>query len=150
MSSWRRALRLALRPAALAEDTATEEAALAKERGAQGGVLWRAGLIGIGVGLVVCALGVVLGRWLEGWLRRATDGGWDFWMNVEHDLPWIGVGLGAIFLLTGVLRLLAAAFPKLLGASRGAAAVRILLVAALGAGLFVLGAVLLQDLWSAI
>ncbi|GMU59969.1 MAG: hypothetical protein AMXMBFR34_17320 [Myxococcaceae bacterium] len=49
-----------------------------------------------------------------------------------------------------MLRLLGAAFPALLGPSRGAAALRILVVAGLGTGLPLLAAVLLQDFWAAV
>lgn len=150
MSAWRRALRLALRPGALADDALPDTKVLGREQAAKREVLWRAGVIGVVGGAVVTALGVVLARWLERQLREATGGGWDFFMNVEHDLPWVGAALGGIFVLTGVLRLLGAAFPALLGSSRPAAAARIALVAVLGTGLFVLAAVLLQDLWLAI
>lgn len=150
MSAWRRALRLALRPGALADDALPDAKVLGREQAAKREVLWRAGVLGVVGGAVVTAVGVVLARWLERGLREATGGGWDFFMNVEHDLPWVGAALGGIFVLTGLLRLLGAVFPALLGSSRSASVARIALVAVLGTGLFVLAAVLLQDMWLAI
>jgi CBS domain containing-hemolysin-like protein len=123
---------------------------LPTEPAARRATLWRAGLLDLVGGTVVMALGVLVARWLVIRLHIVPAGGWDFWMNVEHDLPWVGAALGAIFVLTGLLRLLGAVFPKLFGSSRSAAVVRLALVAVLGAGLFVLAARLLKDLWMAI
>ncbi|MEW5738408.1 MAG: hypothetical protein AB1938_05750 [Myxococcota bacterium] len=147
---WWRALKLALRPGALADDATTSAQVLAQEQAARRAVLWRAGVLGIAGGAAVMAVGVAAARSLERWLRTVTDGGWDFAMNVAHDLPWVGAALGGIFVLTGLLRLLGAGFPKLLGSTRTASAMRILLVAVLGAGLFVVAAVALQGFWAAL
>lgn len=98
-SPWRRALWLALRPGALADDRDSTAEVLQREQVARG-VRWRAGVLGVvGGGAAVMGVGVLAARSLERWPRQVTDGGWDFWMNVEHDLPWVGAALGGIFVL---------------------------------------------------
>lgn len=150
MSLWRRALRLALRPSALTDDAVPSKEVLEREQQARREVLWRAGVLGVVLGAGILALGALVARAIERRLREATGGGWDFGMNLWHDVPWVIAALGGIFVLTGLLRLLGAAFPWLLGSSRGASLARIAVVALLGAGLFVAGAVLLRDVWTAI